>query len=988
MFKRLFFLIIFIIQIISLNARFLDVAMFLDTGQELSQMKNKSTSKGPITLDLGVALCQKTFPILTTSSLLHNIQDIITNSIYESKYGRSKKLKDLSLNDNDWDIYQHRSKSLYLLVPKTYLNSLEKYNTPEFKSEAEKHPQFTSDEILTGFRINQKAGIFKKVSWQNLQFDTTKSQYSDFENWSLLNKNNLKNVNWLEIFTQGIDDTFGLWNILIDGHGGYPKDFLLKVGMPNAIDESYSNHIAGLSFNGYRNLVQFLTINVKTNFLYYTTCFGGDTNLILPYITTVLNSKGVVKGGIKKPNFTIAAGALTSESVMANSSSSLLRCSDPKISRTANYSMFFDSLNKYAPDATKAVIYKDKELKKILIYVTDRVKEKSGTGIKYGITALPSVMFPGTEIFRAIALDDKISVINEVLLKQHTLEIKNGKFVNQLEPIVLKNKEVILIYPLEIPVDIKIITEKDKRPPAIVAMTAGISITKINNLDINTSFDKFLYNSMGAVAPVFNKYFFINSLTTTLDNKIVTFKNVLILVKGINQTKFFTAILTFPDNEIYMMNNLKSEFTKLNIPTLNNVPNNHYLNSIITYFDSNDSSMQTLKKDFDFESLFKLLSKEDREILKQFVNKNGTFNIKLQIISNQEKAAKEKTDKDKALRVKIAKDKADKEEARLAKEAADKLVADKEKARLDKEKADKAKAQLAKEIADKEKADKETALLAKEKADKAKAQLAKEIADKEAKDKADKDKEKADKIKAQLDKEVADKESADKAIQDKADLDAKDKSDKEAADKIVQDEQDEKDKADKISKDKITKDKADKTVKDKIAKEKANKNLAAKIAAQQEKQFKDTTTKLMGLSNVFQEFKQAQESKNVKKINQLKKKVNLAQQNLKKLNVNIKNQNGQTPIMVNPRIAPVVYVLNKKVAKNVVNAKDPKGKTVLQYTIQSPFADKVYIYNALVTSGAKINNNDIKVVQNKLKNKPKLKNPIVKLLQIGQKKNK
>ncbi|MDR3646162.1 MAG: hypothetical protein P4L22_01325, partial [Candidatus Babeliales bacterium] len=79
------------------------------------------------------------------------------------------------------------------------------------------------------------------------------------------------------------------------------------------------------------------------------------------------------------------------------------------------------------------------------------------------------------------------------------------------------------------------------------------------------------------------------------------------------------------------------------------------------------------------------------------------------------------------------------------------------------------------------------------------------------------------------------------------------------------------------------------------------------------------------------------------------------------------------------------YGLEKKKAKVTVNAKDAKGKTVLQYLIASPFAGNINLYRALINAGAKVTDNDIKAVQNKLKNKPKVKTEVIKILIVGKK---
>ncbi|MDR3646009.1 MAG: hypothetical protein P4L22_00525, partial [Candidatus Babeliales bacterium] len=251
-------------------------------------------------------------------------------------------------------------------------------------------------------------------------------------------------------------------------------------------------------------------------------------------------------------------------------------------------------------------------------------------------------------------------------------------------------------------------------------------------------------------------------------------------------------------------------------------------------------------------------------------------------------------------------------------------------------------------------------------ADKAAADKAKAAADKAAADKIAADKAHADKI-------AADKIAADKAIADKAAADkAKAAADKAAADKIA---------ADKATADKLSKDKSDKekAVIDKLFTDKAS----AKA-----KQFKTTSDLLTQQANIIWQFKVAQATKKVLLVKKLTPQVNKLKKDLVTVPVNIKNTQGQTPLMLDPRRAAIVYGLEKKKAKITVNAKDSKGKSVLQYLIASPFANNINLYRALINAGAKVNNNDIKVVQNKLKTKPKQLKPIVAILQQGKKKNK
>ncbi|MDR3646157.1 MAG: hypothetical protein P4L22_01300 [Candidatus Babeliales bacterium] len=812
----------FALNVIALNARFLDVAIFMDKNQEANEMVKNPTYRGPITLDLGISLCQKNFPIITSASLLSNIQNFKKNP--KLTQPTDLAIKSMPLLDTQWDIYKHRSGLLYLLIPKTYLNNLKQYNTTQFLTEALKYPQFLPQEILTGFRINPATGIFKKVSWTNLELEPAKYNAEYVNNWKSYDAKTKKDVNWLEIFTSGQDDIFGLWNISLDGHGSYATEIFKNPGfMPKSVSESSGAFvIAGLSLSGYRTFIQFLTDNIKTNFLHYTTCFGGDLTLFLPYITSLLNYKGNIKGGVKKPNFTIAAGALTSELVYVNSGKSLLGCiHNIKAPALINYKSFFNDLKKFSPNAFKAVIYNDKELREILLNVTDRVK----TGIDpYGISGLPSVMFPNSEIFRAVKLDDKTTILNEVFLKKYLLAFKGSKLLTTPKTIVLKDQEVILIYPSVVPVEIQINSDYKKPAPAIVSMGLGMSLTKIFSLNTNISFYRFLNESIGAVNPVFNKYFFINKLTVLNDDTTkklfgytknyekITLKNVLILIKNDNGKRRYSTIFMTEDNKVYKIAFPDPLPKQLKISYSNTAGKTDFENSMESYFNSSNPATTEIKEVMDWKYLSKILSGGDKELF--------------------DKLEKIKKDSDN----------------KLAKAKADKL-----------------------------------------------------------------------------------------------------KMDKLAADKIA---------------------------KDKIATDKAN----------QEKQFKTISDKLVIFTNLISQLNKAKANKKPKLVKQLNIKINQAKKNLSKMPINFKNNNGQTPLMLNPKVALILPLLDKNKANNTVNAKDAKGKTVLQYLIQSADADKVYIYRALINTGVKVTPKDIKLVQNKLKNKPKKLKAIIALLKSKPKK--
>ncbi|MDR3646058.1 MAG: hypothetical protein P4L22_00790 [Candidatus Babeliales bacterium] len=125
---------------------------------------------------------------------------------------------------------------------------------------------------------------------------------------------------------------------------------------------------------------------------------------------------------------------------------------------------------------------------------------------------------------------------------------------------------------------------------------------------------------------------------------------------------------------------------------------------------------------------------------------------------------------------------------------------------------------------------------------------------------------------------------------------------------------------------------------------------------------------------------------NQEKFNQLIPEVKKIRKDLLFTPLNIRNEQGQTPLMLDLRIAPIVYALNKGRAKQLINAQDHNGKKVIQYLIESKYFNDIATYVAVLNFGARINNQDIEAAKLKLKDEIYL-SPIINLLKIWQKRN-
>jgi len=241
----------------------------------------------------------------------------------------------------------------------------------------------------------------------------------------------------------------------------------------------------------------------------------------------------------------------------------------------------------------------------------------------YGISALPQVMFPGTDIFRAMALTDAISVITEVATRQHVFENKPFEFVD---------KEAILLYPNNIPVDISITVQAGKAAPAIVSMQPGASLISLENVTGNFTFSQFMKESFGATQPLFTKYYYIKTLTLKNDKYCIdsvpvgtniTLQNV--IIKQQNEKRD----IIFSYNNAAYFNNIVQARTASYEPELNREPSNKQIFDLVhkdigllyaldNYFLGSENAFdQILQRSFyrNYQDLLLLLTEQEQKTL-------------------------------------------------------------------------------------------------------------------------------------------------------------------------------------------------------------------------------------------------------------------------------------------------------------------------------------------------------------------------------------
>jgi len=301
--------------------------------------------------------------------------------------------------------------------------------------------------------------------------------------------------------------------------------------------------ITGFKLADFRDLLLFFNNQLKTNLLYYYTCFGGGYHLSAPYFK---NIQSIHKQNLKKINaldlnYTVIAAVTTDVGVAIYRSTTFLNNPDNLFLMNKLYNQtwknkifegfpvhndflgFFKATNNF---------YKNKKITKkrqdpfnvILSHTLFNPKLREFKEVRHGLLILnpiPSIRFPHSSFFTVPKLGEDIDIINYVKAKQIELEKK---------PIILR-KEIALIYPFILPINIIIQRNDNKELPIIISMGQGPSIQFISRIETQNSLNELLSKSFWSTPYAVPKYFVIKKLITQNKNKSLNiFQNIVIRV--------------------------------------------------------------------------------------------------------------------------------------------------------------------------------------------------------------------------------------------------------------------------------------------------------------------------------------------------------------------------------------------------------------------------------------------------------------------------
>ncbi|MCX5922701.1 MAG: hypothetical protein NTX86_05250 [Candidatus Dependentiae bacterium] len=559
---------------ITRNPHLHDVIILLNT--------TENNAEEAISIGFTLALCEKQYPVITTSHIFNLFLTATEETI--------KKIKNKFLQEcaTDWTIYKTNDKSFYLFIPKTYDSQ--------------------KDREDLGFNL------------KNLEEFTPSDQAIDVR--KTIDLTSLQSMFTYKTAYKNMEDA-GMWNIYLIGHGMYSKTLETAINkglLPNQINtlspEGHSDStIAGLGLSRFGILLRFFIQAINTNFLHYISCYAGGYNTLLANMATIVNNQGVTLSNTT-PDFFISMGSIGEDLVTFHTKKLLnncLSCKTPqcladaaKTEKSVYLAGFFDALHKYShKDGTQKARFNDQQLKEILRPITDVPSIMIGKNKALAIAGLPQVMFPGTTVFRAVAINDDIKVITHVLARQNTLD---------KTPILIKSTEkTVLIYPTTI----SHIKMDAYSPNAFISATPTVNLHKITLLETASSFD-LLLQAMRNVQYTFPKYFYIKTLE---DSSKKTKRQVLIKVHRNQLDVVYTdESNTIQHRSLFYHNDTIKAVGKLN----NLVSNNTFLNALANYFIN-----PSLKKDFSYDILLsKLLTDDETKTIADAIKKFMATSVK------------------------------------------------------------------------------------------------------------------------------------------------------------------------------------------------------------------------------------------------------------------------------------------------------------------------------------------------------------------------
>ena len=316
-------------------------------------------------------------------------------------------LSGVGLSGNDWDCYMHKHADLILLVPKSY---------------RARHASFAP----AGTNTDIEACGFSAASLDKITNVSPESLLKHIQTKKTKKPTNVADaVRSMFIHKNPADEKeIASWNIYINGHGSVADESVSNKGIiiPRAF-------VAGMHFADFSRLMAFFNNDIETNFVQYSTCFGGGHNQT--FVNDVLQKLDV--------NFIVVAEGINESAVYGR-----MATFSPYKLIYSRFTQFFALLENFFGEPIKLGKKVPKGLQQDpLATIIGTITELSR------VESLPFVRIPAIGVFTALNVDKKVKILTKSIVKAYELE---GRTIDMAKPGI----ENIIVYPSFIGVPIKI----------------------------------------------------------------------------------------------------------------------------------------------------------------------------------------------------------------------------------------------------------------------------------------------------------------------------------------------------------------------------------------------------------------------------------------------------------------------------------------------------------------------------------------------------
>lgn len=413
------------------------------------------------------ALYQKAGPIIASASLLANIFSEYENMpenaeqieqtynlfgimMYFRPDEALKQQKGIFLKASGFDptqwIIKEINEDLYLLVPQAYLN-LQQLSRNQVEKTIE-NQQTTDTELKLGLKVNHmKLSNFKDI----LALKKREKESAEYFIQALSFQNPQTQKQESHIFCVHSDyqsSSIGqpIWVIYMMGHGTMRKQ------------------IVGLSFDSFKQLLNFLTKKINCNLLVYSSCYAAGLNAKLIYEDA--------QSGIQKTYpFAIITQAITEAPVKSLMLGLKVENKNLDLETFYNFTGFLkDAI------ATEVINYAKVAENLFPSTPGERLKREEGSKVWENV---PQIKLPGIEWFSVMASRKEIISIGSILSKT-----RDPKKPLNIKTFFKTDPKAILLYAINIPFELII---DSKNMEAILSMKPGDATHKLKRISSKTN---------------------------------------------------------------------------------------------------------------------------------------------------------------------------------------------------------------------------------------------------------------------------------------------------------------------------------------------------------------------------------------------------------------------------------------------------------------------------------------------------------------------